>query len=442
MSDKNTFSRGVFTSLARDFQLSANIFRQLGDGGLHSRYDVRGKVLERLVALQAQLERLEVMGDDEYRGFYFEVPRPTPEQWGNIEESIAVGDYKNEEEYHEEWRRWNPTETCWFHVSSTRHDEYRSLFLTDRKHTQLLIAGETPETKGRDHNDDGCYDEIFTRVIGYLDKLLEAIIADADGFNSYVAQNLPFQQRDGRIARKDFYRIAPRFRLKVDDRTSAIKALEDSANGRFLTPPFDDMTIRRYCKYFRIAHEVFDAEARRRDPKKHTINTPDDVPEDMRDVEYYKCVKLVRIDDSFDVDNPSDFKRLERESHYGELGFSRLDIGASDYGQSGWVITVSNRYSAYADTAINVATALYKAGAPLRIYDAEKLLKILLEEDNVGLVTRSFHDYMCHHEEGTVFQLPWEHECGDDEYSILTLEQYREMVSLAEWDAEETVRVK
>lgn len=32
--------------------------------------------------IQHRFERLAVMGDDEYRGFYIEVPRPMPEEWG------------------------------------------------------------------------------------------------------------------------------------------------------------------------------------------------------------------------------------------------------------------------------------------------------------------------------------------------------------------------
>ena len=35
-----------------------------------------------LVDIQRQFERLAAMGDDEYRGFYIEVPRPTPEECG------------------------------------------------------------------------------------------------------------------------------------------------------------------------------------------------------------------------------------------------------------------------------------------------------------------------------------------------------------------------
>lgn len=83
--------------------------------------------------------------------------------------------------------------------------------------------------------------------------------------------------------------------------------------------------------------------------------------------------------------------------------------------------------------AIEVATALYKAGAPLLIDDAEKLLRILLEDDYVRLVPDSYHNYMGYQEEGSVYELPWEYECSDDSNSVLTKEQYQAIVSLAEW---------
>lgn len=52
---------------------------------------VDGDMLERLVEIQHWFERLAVMGDDEYRGFYIEVPRPVPEEWGYAEELITSG---------------------------------------------------------------------------------------------------------------------------------------------------------------------------------------------------------------------------------------------------------------------------------------------------------------------------------------------------------------
>lgn len=104
------------------------------------------------------------------------------------------------------------------------------------------------------------------------------------------------------------------------------------------------------------------------------------------------------------------------------------------------MIVVSNSYSANVGLAIEVATSLYKAGVPLLIYDAERLLRILREEDWVRLVPDSFHNYMGYQEEGIVYELPWDYECSDDDDSPLTREQYHAIVSLTEWLPEEQVK--
>lgn len=159
---------------------------------------------------------------------------------------------------------------------------------------------------------------------------------------------------------------------------------------------------------------------------------PQDVPEELRDVVYYKRKKSVDVTEMYDIDSQGDFMRFATD-HYGELGLSRLNIFASNDRQQGWRIVVSNSYSTNTGLAIEVATALYKAGAPLLIYDAEKLLRILLEDDYVRLVPDSYHNYMGYQEEGSVYELPWEYECSDDSNSVLTKEQYQAIVSLAEW---------
>ena len=66
------------------------------------------------------------------------------------------------------------------------------------------------------------------------------------------------------------------------------------------------------------------------------------------------------------------------------------------------MIVVSNSYSANVELAIEVATALYKVGVPLLIRDAEKLLRILREEDYVRLIPNTYHNYMGYQEEGTI----------------------------------------
>ena len=61
--------------------------------------------------------------------------------------------------------------------------------------------------------------------------MIDVIVANPDGFNDYVAHNLPYQQRTGRIAQKDFNRIVPNLKINVEDRDTAIKAWRTRCMG-------------------------------------------------------------------------------------------------------------------------------------------------------------------------------------------------------------------
>ena len=284
----------------------------------------------------------------------------------------------------------------------------------------MFIITNCPACADGAPDDAGCRD-ILTRLFDYLERMIDVVVADPDGFNDYVAHNLPYQQRTGRIAQRELNRIVLNCKIVVEDPETAIKALEDSVHGRSV-PPLETMTIRLYCTYYRIANEAYEAYYRKRGASGRVYGDPQDVPEELRDVAYYKRMKFVDVEALYDIDSPADFIWFATD-HYGELGLSRLNIFASNKRQQGWMIVVSNSYSANVGLAIEVATALYKAGAPLLIYDAEKLLRILLEEDYVRLVPDSYHNYMGYQEEGSVYELPWEYECTNDACLVLTKEQ-------------------
>lgn len=437
MNERNIIDRKFFADLAKEVGLNASHLEVLGESRQWE-FVVGGDMLERLIEIQHQFERLAVMGDDEYRGFYIEVPRPMPEEWGDAEELIATGEYESRESFLEDWLACNPMETRWFHVASCRYRDSRSIRITDRKRTRFIIANRS---NCEDAESDCLWSkEILIGLFDYLERLIDVIVANPDGFNDYVAHNLPYQQRIGRIAQKEFNRIVPNFKIEVEDMETAIKALEDSVNGCSV-PLLETMTIRKYCSYYRIANEAYETYYRNRGVGECLYVDPQDVPEELRDVVYYKRVKFVDVTEMYDIDSLDDFRRFATD-HYGELGLSRLNILASYDLQHGWKIVVSNSYSTNAGLAIEVATALYKAGAPLLIYDAEKLLRILLEEDYVRLVPDLYHNYLGYQEEGTVYELPWEYECSDDTDSVLTKEQYQAIVSIAGWLSEERISLK
>ena len=436
MNERKIIDRKLLADLAKEVGLNTSHLEALGESR-QCEIVVGGDMLERLVEIQHRFEQLAVMGDDEYRGFYIEVPRPAPEEWGYTEELITSGEYDSQEAFLVDWLAFNPMETRWFHVASSRYGDSRSIRVTDQKHTHFIITNHSKCTDTEP--DDTWCRENLTRLFDYLERIIDVIVANPDRFNDYVAHNLPYQQRTGRIAQKDFNRIVPNFKIEVEDWETAIKALEDSMHGHS-APLFETMTIRKYCTYFRIANEVYEAYNRKWGFRGRIHTDPQDVSEELRDMVYYKRKKFVDVIEMYDIDSPEDFMRFATD-HYGELGLSRLNIFASHDRQQGWKIVVSNSYSANAGLAIEVATALYKAGAQLLIYDAEKLLRILLEEDYVRLVPDSYHNYMGYQEEGTVYELPWEYECSDGGDSPLTLEQYHAIVSLAEWLPEERIRL-
>lgn len=434
MNERKIIDRKLLADLAKEVGLNASHLEALGKSRQWE-IVVGSDMFERLVEIQHRFERLAVMGDDEYRGFYIEVPRPAPEEWGNAEDLVASGEYDSREAFLADWLAFNPMETRWFYVASSRYGDSRSIRVTDRKHTHFIITNHSKYTDA-EPNDTWCRENLI-RLFDYLERMIDVIVANPDGSNDYVAQNLPYQQRIGRIAQREFNCIVPNFKIEVEDRETAIKALEDSVHG-LSAPLLEPMTIRKYCTYFRIANEVYENYHQKRRYRGRIHTDPQDVPEELCDVVYYKRKKFVDVTEMYDIDSPEDFMWFATD-HYGELGLSRLNIFASNDRQQGWKVMVSNSYSANAGLAIEVATALYKAGAPLLIYDAEKLLKILLEEDYVRLVPDSYHNYMGYQEEGTVYELPWEYECSDGGDSPLTLEQYHAIVSLTEWQPEERI---
>ncbi len=92
MNERKIIDRKCFRDLTKEVGLTTLDLEALGENH-HREIVVEGNLLERMIETQCQFECLAVIGDEECRGFYIEVPRPTPEDWTNAEELIASGEY-------------------------------------------------------------------------------------------------------------------------------------------------------------------------------------------------------------------------------------------------------------------------------------------------------------------------------------------------------------
>ena len=99
----------------------------------------------------------------------------------------------------------------------------------------------------------------------------------------------------------------------MEDRETAIKALEDSAKEHSALH-LKTMTIRQYCTYYRIANEAYEAYYRKRSIGNRLYEEQPNIPEELRDVVYYKRVKFVDVDKLYDIDSPEDFIRFATPS--------------------------------------------------------------------------------------------------------------------------------
>lgn len=357
-----------------------------------------------------------------------------------------------------------PRESRWYRISVSQYDGHTYLYMTDND----LWARQVHDDDKDAYQEDMAW--LLEPLAEFLRKKVPVIAADVEAYNRYVEEHLPKRQRTGRIARKDLDRIVPWQRKRprkfkqvikmlkecianekvyrltepklVDDKLEKPEALPDGvALPACYREPLPHMSIRIYAKYFRVAYIAYREHFRhlmqqsRQEREAYARFTEESAAmTDIAFYRYYQHGNHGEITDDTDFDSEEAFKEMAFD-HYGELGLSRNNVCATNsYTPGKWLITFDVSYSVWIDAGCEIALALYEAGAPLLVYDAQKMLDILEERDYVKLTPQTYHDYLNHHEEGSVFDLPYECDLGSDDG--ITREQYDEIVSQATWEPE------
>lgn len=443
------------------------LMRRLVRHGHDNRYAVKDEGSHGLLMeIRELLSAFEPIGDDLLHGLWMEVPLGKPSDWLSFKEMKEWGDVSTRKEYLEQWKSEFPMETYWYFVSVSQYRGHTYLHITDHDSKWCVIHDDVRW----DHHSIGPVEWYLEPLLVFLKERVAEIVKDVETYNRYVDEDLPKRQRTGRIARKDLNRIVPWQRRVPKNLRRGIKMLKECIanekvyrrtepkliDGEFrrlsvtsesiaLPPcyrePLPMMSIRVYAKYFRVAYEAYEKHfsslrrRSRRERKEYREFLEESAA--MTDIEFYRRYQHGRhgeITDETDFDSEEAFKEMAYD-HYGELGLSRNNVHATGYYTPGkWLITFGVSYSAWVDAGCEIALALYEAGTPLLVQDAQKMLDILEERDFVMLTPHTFHDYLNHHEEGSVFDLPYECYVGDGDE--ITREQYDEIVSLAEWKPE------
>jgi len=422
-----------------DYRITQPVLDSVMRRTLENEVCLDGKSFDLLLEIKKTLSVFEPIEDDEARKIWLEIPRGTAEEWKAFDDmrrgrsDDGVDDLAN---YQEELDEWFPYETQWFFMVTSTYREYTFLKISDRDHKYVVFTNRT-------FHDKGCPTDmvwLLEPLLELVRKRVDLITKDPDAYNRHIEENLPYRQRSGRIKSKYLNSIIPAGKLQVGNREQCIEVMRELVRrkkvysevkgssavdwvGKGVPAPFDTMSIRTFCKYYRIADTIFLSNSENERVKKAVS---------IDDVEYYRYHGLHYDLEGCDLDSEEEFKRFAQD-HYGELGLSRMNVGASDYYvRDKWIVTFGFSYSAYVEEGLRIAMALYETGAPFIFYEAENMLHILEESGTVRLSPFTFHDYLQRGDDEGVIDLPFVEDC--DREGELTRAQYDEIVKHAEWE--------
>ena len=427
-----------------------------------------GRSTELMFEIKQVLAVLEPVEDDECRALWLEIPRGTPEEWKAFDEEDEFCYESPLEEYAVALGNEYPYDTQWISLSISTYREATFLKLTDRSHSYRILSNVSRSNMSESRDMEWFLEPLLEMV----KERVALILRDPGGYNEYIERSVPHRLRSGRIRSRDLNRILPERKPRIRGKRHIIEVMRELARreevyrsfevgplslrveqldgpppeaspkqfsgiaetdrhgpadweASGVPAPFDTMTIRLFCKYYRIADMAFFNRNRggRRNKK----------VEAMDDVEYYTRCGLHGSLEEYDLDSENDFRKFAKD-HYGELGLSRNVVGATDWYAGGkWLITFGVSYSAFITQGMKIAMALYETGAPFVFHDASNVLNVLEENGWVRLAPFTFHDYLKGGDDEGVFALPYEQDC-DNEEPELTREQLDEIVRLAHWE--------
>ena len=270
-----------------------------------------------------------------------------------------------------------------------------------------------------------------------MTAIVDRICANPDEYNDYVAENLPYSKREGRIRRKDLNRICPCYRTfdNPEQVVSIVKAIQ-----KMPITTFDKMTLRTYMHVWRILYEAY--------------CTKDRFPHDdaerfcgLSDAEVFEHNSKGRETEGLDLDSEDDYLKWEKENssyHCHDVAYARVHLQPIKKGEFSydekldvpngkWYFSLGYSVYGYSQDVVNMLEALRDAGIGLRCPSSKRLLKMALEDDWVSLSPLP-NKYTHDEELGNEISLPY----VDDD---ITEEQVRQVIEAAKWEPLGKVRL-
>ena len=371
--------------------------------------------LDVMLRIEKTMSRLDVVGDDDRRQLWIELK--APRKCDREEDADANGNY-------------------WYLLITGCYQQMHYLILSN-KDWRFVDLRSHEHGRGERKPDvwHGNVSKALKKLEIYVTALVERICANPDEYNGYVAENLPYSKREGRIRRKDLNRICPCYRTfdNPEQVVSIVKAVQ-----KMPITTFDKMTLRTYMHVWRILYEAY--------------CTNDRFPHDdterfcgLSDAEVFEHNSKGREIEGLDLDSEDDYLKWEKENssyHCHDVAYARVHLQPIKKGEFSydekldvpdgkWYFSLGYSVYGYSQDVVNMLEALRDAGIGLRCSSSKRLLRMALEKDWVSispLPNKYTHD----EELGNEISLPYVDE-------DVTEEQVHQVIEAAQWEPLEKV---
>ena len=349
-------------------------------------YDEKSRIL--LDELFELLKQVAPVSKNGTRTLWFRAERGPIEDYGNVDELIEDGDFDSKEEFIQTWEAEFPDEVEWYEFSAVEleRDGYRAITLGHR-----FVIVQCPDREPWESPAD------TSEFVQWLvDSLKECIEMLRDGtYNAYVQEHLPPKHKVGTICRKDFWNVWPEAREsffenispeEVADFIRLARAQENDYNsfhGRLLS-----MTAGDFYRFCSLGYAENKYQVGQLSPKEQYYRFADGRDDGLRNIDEDSSSAFHEwlSDRSFRGGHPWEVCRGGNSTH--------VSLRVMEDNQGYWLYLAGKAWNRTIET-VKFFLALYRAGVPVFLADADALADRLSEPEQIGIVPEGVTPAYC-----------------------------------------------
>lgn len=290
----------------------------------------------------------------------------------------------------------------WYEVTVRIYKDVHGLSLSSEQGDSYYFANKDNCIREENHTRHSCK-HFLDRLWGYLCAVVQKIAREPKSYTRYLEENVPYQEREGHVVRRQIQYILPGIQIEARNREQMIDLLSKKRDSPSIG--YKAMTLRQYIEAWKVAYCAYCQSERLAEESAEEVFRRSNCGQALAD---------------YDIDSPEDFARWDKDCrsyHCYDVVYVQIHLYPKRSSENGrWYYELDFDLELYTDAGSRIITSLEKAGIPFVVVDAEWKVAALSGEDTIYF-SPDCRDY----------QLPYPGENG------VTADQVKQAIGLITW---------